>query len=145
MPKKATRRLSNRAVSTGEAGVSLPWKKAIERLLDREVGPLLRELAEAYNLAVGPVATTVTADTTITSEFQYWPVDAAAGVVTLTLPAADQWSMPVVVKRQNVGGSNVVVAVAGTDLIDGASSVSLLTGYDVLRLVSDEESGWMVV
>lgn len=113
----------------------------LREMLNRELLPVVRDLREAHNLSVGPVSATVTADTILDEESQYWIVDASAGVVTLTLPSASEWKLPIHIKRINAG-SNVVISPDGSDTIDGASSRSLTSQYESVTLVSDENATW---
>ena len=81
----------------------------------------------------------------ITSDDQMVYADGTAGVVTLNLPSAvTNPHMCVTVKRKQSGGSNVVVAAAGAELIDGGASVTLSAQYQKVTVVSDG-AGWLVV
>lgn len=82
---------------------------------------------------------TITAATTLTAAqvraCRNFRVDATAGAVTVTLPAAasilgfDMWF-----KKIDSSGNAVTIARAGSDTLDGATSVSLASQYNVSRL-----------
>lgn len=78
---------------------------------------------------------TVTSDTTITPDYNFWLADATSGNVTITMPAASDYKDKMfIVKR--IDGSGNTVSVASSDNIDGSASQSL-SQYDSLVLVSD--------
>lgn len=69
-------------------------------------------------------------------------VDATAGEVTITLPAASIEGNLVHVKKIDAGVNNVVVARAGADTIEGATSVTLNAQYESTTLCSDGGTAW---
>jgi len=142
MPNKCAKSLGSRDLRSPPDADG--WTKDLELLINRELKPVLQELRGAYNLAVGPTST-VTSDTTVTEETQYYLVDASGGAVTITLPSADKWKMPIFIKALDVSGGNITVATDGSDTIDDASSLTIYTQYDCYLLVSDETTGWWVV
>ena len=71
--------------------------------------------------------------------------DAASGNVTITLPAAASFSgYNFYVKRIDTSSNSCSVARSGSDTIDGATSFSLDTRYDALRVVSNG-SNWFIL
>jgi hypothetical protein len=72
-------------------------------------------------------------------------VTTGASNLTVTLcPASSADAVEYVIKKVDSGAGFVVVARAGSDTIDGATSVTLTTQYEVLRLCSDG-SAWHVL
>lgn len=72
-------------------------------------------------------------------------VDATSGNVTITLPAAS--SVPgklYRVKRIDASGNTVTIARAGSDTIDGATSVSLTAQYQAKTLLRQTSTTWGV-
>lgn len=64
-------------------------------------------------------------------------VDATAGAVTVTLPAAQAMEGRIVTVKKVDNANNVTVDGNSAETIDGMASVVLGTQYDVLMLVSD--------
>lgn len=72
-------------------------------------------------------------------------LDATAGVVTLTLPAASaRPGRRLTIKRVSTNANAPVIAGAGGDLIDGDASVALDAPYVSLDLVSDGNAAWYI-
>jgi len=87
--------------------------------------------------------TTVTSAYTILDTDEILLLDAAAGAFTATLPAAAGISgRSYTLKRINSGTNIPIVAAAGTETIDGASSVNLSSAFQVVRIVSDGAKWW---
>jgi len=65
--------------------------------------------------------------------------------ITLTLPTAASAGAgkTITVKKVDSGSKKVIVAAAGSEKIDGAASVNLVTRYDSITLVSTG-TAWMV-
>ncbi|MCA9058609.1 MAG: hypothetical protein KDA85_08920 [Planctomycetaceae bacterium] len=86
-----------------------------------------------------------TAAYTITTSDDIVLCDATGAAFTVTLPTAvGNTGRQLVVKRLNSGSNAVTVAAAGSETIDGASTVSLSTQYQVITMVSDG-SNWAVI
>lgn len=93
---------------------------------------------------------------------QEWKVDASAATsltlddthhivsfsststVTATLPAASDGKREYVIKKTGASGT-INVNRAGSDTIDGGTTVALSTQYHLLRLVSDGTSAWHIL
>lgn len=133
MTKRADRALSDRLAN--------PDGSDTHELLNRELIPLLRQLRDAHNLSIGPVSPVITADTIIDESYQYWPVDTTAGDVTLYLPPALGWTVPVWVKKLT-SANTLYVSADGSDLVEDAASRSWTTQYEARRIVSDGETSW---
>lgn len=72
-------------------------------------------------------------------------VDASAGAVVITLPAANVAGQAVVVKRTEFGGNTVTVQRAGTDTIGtGAATSVAIVATEGLTLVSSGAGTWMI-
>lgn len=94
----------------------------------------------AANLAV----TTKTASYTITSSDDI--ILGNTNAITLTLPAASSNSGKVfVIKKIGSDTNAVTVARAGSDTIDGVTSLVLTTQYDYVQIISDGSATWEVV
>ncbi len=65
-----------------------------------------------------------------------------AGGITITLPAANAGKVRKTVKKIDSGVGAVTVARAGTDTIEGATSVSLAGQYNSVTVISDGTSIW---
>jgi hypothetical protein len=75
--------------------------------------------------------------------------DAAAGVITLNLPPANNnVGCVFIVKRINVGANAVRIAASGTDLIDGAASAALAAPQRFIEIVANVRGGsgvWHII
>lgn len=65
-----------------------------------------------------------------------------AGGITITLPAANASSNIVIVRKVDAGVGVITVARAGSDTIDGATSITLSAQYDTCVLLSDGSGAW---
>lgn len=72
-------------------------------------------------------------------------VSATGGNVTLTLPAANaygsQQTRPIIIRRTDATTNTVTVQRAGSDTVDGVTSVDVPNDY-ALRLVSNASNAW---
>ena len=85
---------------------------------------------------------TVTSAYTVEADVWLVRVDATAGAVTVTLPAAS--SVPgrqIYVKKIDASANAAILAGAGTDLIDGAATQSTTTQYATIAVFSNG-NGW---
>ena len=100
----------------------------------------------AYAPIYGPVATPAATGAIAATAPVVLATSGAAGI-TLTLPAAA--SVPagflVTVVKIDSGAGALAIAAAGSDKISGASSVSLASQYDYLRIISDGTANWYTV
>lgn len=72
--------------------------------------------------------------------------DATAGAVTVTLPSAAEWKDRVIgVIKTDASGNAVSVSRSGSDVINGASSVSLASRYYNVLVKSDGTTNWDIV
>lgn len=90
----------------------------------------------AHGIAPVPVRA-VSASETLRTGDGVVLVDATAGAVTLTLPAANTMLGRVVTVKKLDAVNNVVLDGAGAETIDGAATQTLTTQYGSLRVVSD--------
>ena len=114
---------------------------SLERYITRDLFPMVSLCRLAINDAVGPAVDT-TEDFTVAGEYQYFAIDATAGDVTVTLPTADEWELPLYFKKTNSSGGNVVITPDGSDTIDGAATLTISTQYESVHLVSNRENSW---
>jgi hypothetical protein len=73
-------------------------------------------------------------------------VDATAGAVTITLPAAS--SLPghlIVIRKVDAGINAVSITRTGADLVDGLVSVALAAQFSGRLLLSDGASRWHIL
>lgn len=91
--------------------------------------------------------TAINSNTTInpSSTYSYLDVDTGTGV-TITLPAANGVAAGRFYEIKDSTGqaatNNIVINRAGSDTIDGATSVTLNVNYQSVRFVSDGTSNW---
>jgi hypothetical protein len=80
--------------------------------------------------------------------------DASGGAFTITLPAAgtlksvtgEDLSQIIVIKKKDSSVNAVTVSRAGSDTIDGATTVSLAAQYDTVILCDDEDGdAWNIL
>lgn len=72
--------------------------------------------------------------------------DATAAPIAVTLPlAANAEPHFYCVKKTDASGNAVTVGRAGSDLIDGATSKSLASRYDLILLVTDRVATWHIL
>lgn len=88
-------------------------------------------------------------NSSVTANLQdyYFRIDATSGNITITLPAAStafgsSVGIHYVFKRIDNSGNTVSVVRAGSDTIDGATSISLTTQYEVKELQCSSTSTW---
>ncbi len=100
----------------------------------------------AYAPIYGPAATPAATGNVAAAAPLVLATSGAAGI-TLTLPAAA--SVPagflITVLKVDSGAGALAIAAAGSDKISGASSVSLPSQYDFLRVISDGTANWYTV
>jgi len=82
-----------------------------------------------------------TSDYTATSEDGTILIDTAGGNVTITLPAASKAQF-LFIKRISSGINTASIARAGSDTIEGAASLSLVSQFSSRILISDGVSTW---
>ena len=85
---------------------------------------------------------TVTSAYTVEADVWLVRVDATAGAVTVTLPAAS--SVPgrqIYLKKIDASANAAILAGAGTDLIDGSATRSTTTQYGLIAVFSNG-NGW---
>ena len=71
--------------------------------------------------------------------------DASGGGFSLTLPEAGFWNDRVLrIKKTDATGNAVTIAAAGSETIDGASSVAINTQYHCRQFMSDGQN-WHIV
>lgn len=87
-----------------------------------------------------PVIASVTADTTLTAVRSLTLVDATAGNVTITLPAAASAAVASV-KKTDATAYTVTVDGAGAETVNGDASVVISYQDTLITLLSDG-SGW---
>lgn len=85
--------------------------------------------------------TDVTANYTILATDHVILVNATSAAVTVTLPDASEVK-EFHIKKIDSSGNAVTVARAGTDTIEGSTSVSLAAQYNSVTLYSDGSTTW---
>jgi hypothetical protein len=89
-----------------------------------------------YSTLIGS-STTTTSDYTITKNREKI---FASGNITITLPAASNgWEVSIA----NVGTGSVIIQCAGSDTIEGQTSIILANQYDSVTLKSNGASLWV--
>lgn len=89
---------------------------------------------------------TVTTTYTVTGDVFYVRADASGGSFTITLPPAlGEAGRQIVIKRISSGAGTVTIDTTGSDTIDGASSVTLSSQYDVDHFISNGNNGWELI
>ena len=105
---------------------------------------LKRWFDTVYRFLVGSTRsnnTVQTASFTAGNYFHY-PVDCSGGDVTVTLPLAAIYNYKQYV-FQKIGGTNTLfVQRSGSDLINGATSTSIISSYNTIKVISDGVSNW---
>jgi hypothetical protein len=92
----------------------------------------------------------VTSNITAALDDYYFRIDATSGNITITLPAAStafgaSVGIHYVFKRIDNSGNTVTIARAGSDTIDGATSITLTTQYEAKALQCSSTSTWDVL
>jgi hypothetical protein len=93
------------------------------------------------------VQTSQTSNYTATSADDLIPCNANGGAFTVTLPAANAFTGKVlrIVKTDSSLANAVTVARAGSDTINGATSTTLNTQYEMITLISDGSAAWYII
>lgn len=82
---------------------------------------------------------------TATIQDFYIPSTGGAGGITITLPAATGTGQLLLIKKIDSGAGAVTVDRAGTDTIDGETSFSLDTQYDLLFIQDGASGRWDII
>jgi PIN domain nuclease of toxin-antitoxin system len=101
----------------------------------------------AWNAAIKPVATVLTANTTLSALSGKYLVDASAGPIVITLLTADASKGSEIFIKKIDSSSNTVSVVADTtlpDLIDGMPS-QILDGQYQSILISSSTTSWYIM
>jgi hypothetical protein len=107
----------------------LGWYQSIFRFLQRRTKSLVKVAAYSVEADVAWV----------------W-ANATSGAFAVTLPSAAEWPDREIGVAKNDGSANAVtVSRAGTDTINGATSVSLESRYYNVLVKSDGISSWYVI
>ncbi|MDP7422811.1 MAG: hypothetical protein QGH40_13095 [bacterium] len=86
-----------------------------------------------------------TAAYTLTDSDYFVAANATGGAITITLPTASGIAGRIYVIKKVDGSNNVItIAAAGSEIIDGASTLVLESQYDSAQLVSGG-SNWLVI
>jgi hypothetical protein len=72
-------------------------------------------------------------------------VDATAGDITISLPAASVTKRWLEVKKVDASANKVIIDAAGADVIDGDATLELLSEDEAVPIVSDGVSDWSVL
>jgi hypothetical protein len=85
-------------------------------------------------------------DTTLNSAYGEARVDATDAAITITLPLAEnQIARDYTIKKVDAGANAVTVQASGSDLIDGATSVTLSAQYDSVTVKSNGDGTWDII
>lgn len=147
----------NRNLGLGQAGtvVDAEWANGVQEEIVRAIELLgispsaanREQLIQAIRRMAGGNVTTLTATGTLTADNAGVVLaSAAGGNVTLTLPAANAANgaaLPFMIVRTDTTANTLTVQRAGSDLIEGASSMTLPVGQR-LSLRSDGASAWVI-
>lgn len=101
--------------------------------------PTFRAVSEAYSTVTSSFAVSVSTDSFIAC-------DATSGAVTATLPTAATAGpgRAFTMKKTDSSGNACIFARAGSDTIDGATSLSNAVQYDSFSILSDGISAWHI-
>lgn len=122
-------------LSSSNSGSLVPWIAGTKQIF--LVLPAIR---------IEPALTIKTAATyTVTPEDGILLLDCTSNTITVTLPAAaNRGPNPLKLKKIDSTTNTVTINRAGSDLIDGATSYSLLTQYSSITLHSDGTANFYV-
>jgi len=101
--------------------------------------PILKQGSASLSFAVKNATYTMT-----TSDFGILANANGVGI-TITLPPASNAGMLAFIVKTDSSGSNVAIAGAGTDTIEGITPVNLTAQYQKRLLIADGESTWYVM
>lgn len=87
--------------------------------------------------------TTLTTNTTLDTSHGYVLVNSTSGTITITLPAATTRKR-YHIKKIDSSVNSVDITRAGSDTIEGSTSVSLTAQYDSVTIYSDGTSVWYI-
>jgi hypothetical protein len=108
----------------------------------------LAQVRKSLDRLFGGGVATYAANTTLTvDDAGLVLVNASGGARTITLPAANALGgRPIQIRivKSDSTANLVAIARAGSDTIEGATSIALRYQWDTLTLISDGISGWMV-
>jgi hypothetical protein len=85
------------------------------------------------------------ADYTIVNTDDYVPVDASGAARAITLLAAsDTTGKKYIIQKTDSSTNAVTITRAGSDTINGATSTTLNTQYEMVEIISDGTSAWYI-
>lgn len=102
---------------------------------------------QAYQNAESGLVSAQTASFTVGLNM-FYPVDATAGNLVVTLPKATaQWRKPYVIKKIDSSANTITITADTTvpDKIDGAATVVISLQYHTVYIVSDGVKNWWLV
>lgn len=103
-------------------------------------------IARATSTGLNRSIETITADTSaLTADSHTVLCDCTSGVVTVTLPtASSSLGQIYVFKKIDATGNAMTIDGNGTETIDGATTQSKTTQYDVISVQSDGGAWWTI-
>jgi len=98
------------------------------------------------NVSGNPAFATVTAASALIVGDRVVAVTNAGSSYALTLPLAATTGAGYVfeIKKTDANTNAIVVTAAGSDHIDGATSKTMATQYDYIKIISDGVSNWLI-
>ena len=100
---------------------------------------------QTQGIVMGKV-TSSSATMTVSRNDHIIAADASSGDVTIDLlPAAWYPGRELIIKRTDNSGNSVTVDAAGTDVIDGAGTKTIVSGYGSLAIVAVDTGMWAIV
>jgi hypothetical protein len=118
-------------------------KEKVEALEKRTLSSLKLDSLTTKIISLG--VSTKNTNYTMTASDCVILANASAGEITITLPPANKSGMIVHVKKVDSSANVVNISSAGTDTIEGATTVSLLLQYSSRTLISNGEGMWLVL
>ena len=121
---------------------SLPG--SVNSILTNDGSGSLSWASGAEQNSTAPISTK-TSSYTLTSSDGTILADAAAGAITMTLPsAASSIERIFTIKKKDVTANIVTVDADSSELIDGATTYTLGTQYEAIKIQSDGSAWWVI-
>jgi hypothetical protein len=99
-------------------------------------GTAVSAASAGTDYAIPITRTLITSDTTLTTQ-TYVAVDATSSVVTITLPAAASNTNKIYTIKKIDSTNSVVIDPNGSETIDGSSTITLTTQWDMIKIISN--------
>ena len=131
---------------SGGANIQLQryWQRVVEAA-EAQDASIQMMMAQIFAIIAPRARRTLTASGNAVATDYLLLVDATAGAVTVTLPAAaDSDGAYIITKKIDASANAVTVDGNGAETIDGAANIALAAQYDAVTVFCDGSTWWII-